>query len=99
MDSKLSRIATFIESLPNDSDLGDCQSTLLPTNMNSYGGITKNGGDCNNYSAAKCKKSKNGGNCVNYQGCTDTTNEASCINDDYIPVPPMPDPKPMIPAT
>lgn len=41
MESKQKRIAAFIESLPIDSNVGECESVLLSTNMNFMGG---NGG-------------------------------------------------------
>lgn len=38
MDKQKSRIAEFIESLPMDNSVGQCESTLLATNMELIGG-------------------------------------------------------------
>lgn len=37
MSQKQSNIAAFIDSLPMDQSLVDCQSTLLTTSMNALG--------------------------------------------------------------
>jgi len=38
MNDKQSKIAAFIDSLPANSSLEDCQSTLLSVNMDYMGG-------------------------------------------------------------
>lgn len=79
MDNKLSRIATFIESLPNDEAIGDCQSTLLAKNMLPMGAGIKNGGMCTN-NDSNCEKSSNSGACKNYNGfCKNSSNGLNCI--------------------
>ena len=78
MQTKLSKISAFIESLPQESNLGDCQSVLLSTNMKFMGG---NGNNCINEMYEKCYESTNNGNCQNYSGyCWKSTNRGSCIN-------------------
>ena len=99
MDNKLSRIATFIESLPNDEAIGDCQSTLLATTMMSMGAGSKNGGGCTN-NDSNCKKSSNSGVCKNYNGfCDDSTNGKDClVSADPAPGPAILNPIPGQPA-
>lgn len=81
MKQKESRIAKFIESLPEDANLSNCKSTLLATNLNKMGAAGDNGGDCVNDYAKQCNKSKNGGNCKNYNyACADSTNNGSCYS-------------------
>lgn len=43
MNQKTNRIAAFIENLPMDATIGNCESALLSTNMEFIGG--DNGGD------------------------------------------------------
>ncbi len=86
-NDKISRIATFIESLPIDDSLADCQSTLLTTNMDMMGAGTNNGA-CTNDMYDQCHKSTNGGACQNYSSaCTDTTNRGACVNTHDGPPP------------
>lgn len=80
MESKQKKIAAFIESLPIDSNVGECESVLLSTNMNFMGG---NGGDCTNSIASKCTRSENGGNCINTSSnCSKSKNAGNCQNGD-----------------
>lgn len=99
MDTKFSRIATFIESLPNDESIGDCQSTLLATNILPMGAGSKNGGTCVN-NDKNCEKSSNTGACKNYNGfCKNTTNGLGCLVTAEPVIGPIPaDPIPAIPA-
>lgn len=79
---KQGKIAAFIESLPMETGIGDCQSTLLVTNMEYLGG---NGGDCINNDEQQCYKSNNGGNCKNYHGyCGKSENHGSCMSTDTV---------------
>lgn len=79
MNQKTHRIAAFIESLPIDATIGNCESALLSTNMEFIGG--DNGGDCINELYDQCNKSKNGGSCENYNSaCSKSTNRGSCLN-------------------
>ncbi len=80
MENKLSRIATFIESLPAEDSVGENQSTLLTTNIDAIGGVTKNGGNCENSIETNCDNSKNKGNCKNIGECADTDNGKDCKN-------------------
>lgn len=79
MDKKLSRIASFIESLPVDESMEDCQFAVLPTEM-SHVGSGDNGGNCENYQLKQCNESKNGGNCVNHGVCGKSKNDGDCKN-------------------
>ena len=89
-NKKLSRIASFIEGLPIDESLADCQTTLLATDMGVMGAGT-NYGDCTNEQYTQCHKSKNMGSCQNYNNtCSDTTNGASCRNTPEKPTPIQP---------
>lgn len=79
MEKKLTRISTFIESLPMDATMGNCESVLLSTNMGFIGG--DNGGDCINEQYDQCNKAKNGGSCQNYNSaCAKSTNRGGCLN-------------------
>lgn len=78
MTKKENRIAAFIDSLPVDKGIGDCESVLLSTNMTFMGG---NGGSCINDDATKCFNSTNGANCQNYgNACGKSKNKGSCLN-------------------
>lgn len=84
MSKKLSRIATFIESLPMDETLGECQSTILATNLNSMGTGT-NYERCTNVEE-KCQAASNHKKCNNAKTfCDDATNFIDC-NNGYEPV-------------
>ena len=93
-NNKLSRIASFIEGLPVDENLGDCQSTLLSTNMNSIGAGGTNNGNCINEMYNQCSESTNSGSCKNYNSaCNDTINGANCLSTPNEPghqLPPKP---------
>ena len=51
---KKQSIASFIEKLPMDGSVGDCESTLLATNMDFMGSGT-NGDGCSNSSPSGCE--------------------------------------------
>ena len=55
---KKQSIASFIEKLPMDGSVGDCESTLLMTNMN-YTGIGSNGDGYTNADRDTCTFSVN----------------------------------------
>lgn len=79
MNQKTNKIAAFIESLPMDVSVGNCESTLLSTKMEFVGG--DNGGNCVNEQYDQCNKAKNGGDCQNYNSaCAKSTNRGSCLN-------------------
>lgn len=79
MKQKTKKIAAFIESLPMDVTIGNCESALLSTNMEFVGG--DNGGDCINELYDQCHKAENGGNCENYNSaCNKSTNRGGCLN-------------------
>lgn len=78
MTKKENRIAAFIDSLPVDQGIGDCESVLLSTNMTFMGG---NGGACINDMAKRCNTSTNEGNCQNYaSACGESVNGGVCLN-------------------
>ncbi|MDE5887033.1 MAG: hypothetical protein K2H46_05515 [Muribaculaceae bacterium] len=78
MENKLTRIAAFIESLPVDNNIGDCESALLSTNMTFMGG---NGGNCINDMYEQCHNATNGGDCQNYNSaCPKSKNKGSCLS-------------------
>ncbi len=91
MNSKKSRIAAFIETLPSAATSKEVQSTLLRTKMD-YMGMGVNDGNCTNDMYKQCNKSKNGGSCKNYSSaCPDATNHGNCLNtslDNPIPIRP-----------
>lgn len=81
MDQKTNRIAKFIESLPMDTEVGECQSTILTTNMDFMGG---NGGNCINEFYDKCCDATNGGDCKNYNGaCPKSKNNGNCLSTKF----------------
>ena len=89
MNNKLSKIASFIEGLPTDESLQECQSTLLAVNMDSYGAETINGGDCSNDSYPSCKDSTNEGACTNYNStCENSSNAYRCTSSSTGPTHP-----------
>jgi len=89
MEQRLSKIAAFIDSLPVDAEIGDCQSVLLPTNMDVLGGTT-NGGNCVNPDEG-CVGAINGRDCKNATGqCSGSTNNGDCDNDHHPVRPPLP---------
>ena len=82
MDQKSNKIAAFIESLPIDASIGNCESVVLTTNMELIGG--DNGGNCINELYDQCNKAKNGGSCENYNSaCSKSTNHGSCMNTTH----------------
>lgn len=81
MEQKTNRIAKFIESLPMDTEVGECQSTILTTNMDFMGG---NGGNCINELYEQCHDATNGGNCQNYNSaCPKSKNKGNCISTTF----------------
>lgn len=81
MDKRTSKIAAFIESLPMDVSVGNCESTLLATNMEFIGGGKVNGGSCINDDEDLCFDAKNEGACKNFGGfCDEATNKKSCLS-------------------
>lgn len=80
-------IASFIEKLPMDGSVGDCESTLLMTNIDSTGAGGSNGGDCVN--SSNCEDTTNRGKCENYNSaCKDSNNGRNCYSTDLAPTPP-----------
>lgn len=62
-----------------DNSVGQCESTLLATNMELIGGT--NAGDCINVSQQGQCGSSNGGDCSNYGGaCEGAENGGKCYN-------------------
>lgn len=55
-------IASFIEQLPMDGSVGDCESALLVSNMDYTGGGGSNGGNCIN--TVNCEETTNTGECI-----------------------------------
>lgn len=89
METKLSRIASFIDTLPMDSKINEPQSALLYTGLELLGGAKINSdgcsnnftncGNCYNSSAAECNGATNGGTCRNTTGlCIGGVNDGSC---------------------
>lgn len=86
-NQKAGRIAAFIENLPMDASLGNCESVLLSTNMDMVGAGV-NGGDCLNTDQKACESSKNAGDCKNYGGsCDGATNNRACTTEPFKPAP------------
>lgn len=82
---KRGKIAAFIESLPMETGIGDCQSTLLVTNMDYLGGATVNGGVCINDNEDSCRKSNNSQDCRNYnKKCGEAENHNICLTTDQV---------------
>ena len=80
-NQKAGRIAAFIENLPMDASLGNCESVLLSTNMDMVG-AGRNGGNCVNETFGSCNNSTNNGDCKNYgDNCGDATNNKTCENE------------------
>ena len=80
---KKQSIASFIEKLPMDGSVGDCESTLLMTNMDFMGSGT-NGEECLNSSVEGCES--NNKYCINYGDvCKKSTNNKGCMNKDRLP--------------
>lgn len=80
---KQGKIAAFIESLPMETGIGDCQSTLLVTNMEYLGG---NGGICINDDKERCYRSDNAEDCRNYNSkCGESKNHKKCYTTDQVP--------------
>jgi hypothetical protein len=83
---KKQSIASFIEKLPMDGSVGDCESTLLTTNMNFMGGATTNSNKCANASVGACDESTNDKHCSNTQGaCDNSKNVYDCKTSDIVP--------------
>jgi hypothetical protein len=79
MDKRTSKIAAFIESLPMDVSVGNCESTLLATNMELIGGDNK--GDCTNDDRKQCYEAKNEGSCKNFSNyCGKSQNGLNCVS-------------------
>ena len=82
---KKQSIASFIEKLPMDGSVGDCESTLLATNMYFMGSGT-NGDGCSNSSPSGCET--NTSNCTNVvDACKHASNTKGCMNTEPV-VPP-----------
>ena len=97
MNNKLSKIGAFIDKLPAEDLLGECQSTLLVTSMESMGAASWNGHNCSNDSPS-CEQSTNKDQCTNYRGlCGDAVNVYTCI-DSLDPAPEPAEPIPGINA-
>lgn len=80
-------IASFIENLPMDGSVGDCESALLVSNMDYTGGGGSNGGNCIN--TVNCEETTNTGECKNYnKACKDSENGGSCMSTSLAPPPP-----------
>lgn len=89
MNSKKSRIAAFLETLPSIDITEGAHSALLKTSMEFVGGSATNGGDCTNIDRDTCQKSKNSGSCKNTQYfCKDADNGGGCGPVIVIPVNP-----------
>lgn len=83
---KQGKIAAFIESLPMETGIGDCQSTLLVTNMEYLGGYAINGGICVNDSVESCYEASNTKDCRNYKNtCGNSKNREKCYTTDQVP--------------
>lgn len=84
MNKQLSRIATFIESLPMESSVeGGIQTAVFSTELETVAG--NNGGDCTNSSKDSCYNVTNKGDCTNYGVCGDSLNGGSCNNTKLPP--------------
>lgn len=71
-------IASFIEQLPMEATIGNCESAVFATNMHFMGG---NGGHCKNDEYQKCHNATSGGDCINSNGaCPKSRNKGSCTN-------------------
>lgn len=89
MEIKLNRIAAFIDSLPEESMLGDVQSTMVSTRVELLGGAIINDrtcsnfytncGNCTNYTVDECSGASNAGTCRNGTSmCSGSTNDGIC---------------------
>lgn len=88
METKLNRIAAFIESLPMDSKLSEMQGSVISTELNliGAGGVNKNK-ICSN-SSLSCVDATNENGCVNIEGfCDQATNSGGCKNISIQPHP------------
>lgn len=84
---KKQSIASFIEKLPMDGSVGDCESTLLMTNLDFLGRGT-NDSKCTNASISACTDSENAKYCINYSGaCDNAKNKFACQSWDLEPKP------------
>lgn len=101
METKLNRIAAFIDSLPEESRLGNVQSTLLSTKIDWVGGAQINKDDCSNsftncgscYNATpvECSGATNGGICRNGVGmCVGGINDGMCAGVPIVVGPQLP---------
>ena len=84
MEEKKSKIAAFIESLPEDSTMNGVQSAVFSSELTVFGG--DNGGDCINETATQCDTASNGGRCRNYNSaCSHSENKGNCVNTTLRP--------------
>lgn len=84
---KKQSIASFIEKLPMDGSVGDCESTLLTTNMDYVGGGV-NGTECSNSDKDTCEFSTNKNGCINTEGaCKHASNVQVCQSTGIEPKP------------
>lgn len=89
MNSKRSRIAAFLDTLPSTNISEGAQSTLLKSSIEFVGGSTTNDGNCTNPSLKACDKSKNAGSCKNVTSyCDNSKNGRDCGPTTDIPVNP-----------
>lgn len=77
---KKQSIASFIEKLPMGGSVGDCESTLLMTNLD-YTGSGSNGDGCTNADRDTCTFSVNEKKCINAEkACLYASNATGCMN-------------------
>ena len=87
METKLNRIAAFIDSLPAESTLGEIHSTMLTTGFDEMGSGGANTSNCisncgNCLNKENCEGLTNGGDCKNMEGgCAGSSNGGDCFND------------------
>ncbi|MBD5272861.1 MAG: hypothetical protein HDS42_06325 [Bacteroides sp.] len=88
METKLNRIAAFIDSLPEESRMSGVHSVVLATGFDEMGsGDVKNETNCisnchNCINQEKCEGLSNGGDCRNENGgCVGSSNGGSCFNE------------------
>lgn len=84
---KKQSIASFIEKLPMDGSVGDCESALLSTNMG-FTGRGINAEDCTNGDKESCIYSVNKAVCVNEGSvCQHAKNDKGCMNTGKVEQP------------
>lgn len=83
METKLNRIAAFIDSLPAESMVGESSSMVLTSQLDVVGGSTDatNESTCENKSI-NCYTSQNQKQCINVGLCGEATNKAGCSTID-----------------